>query len=53
MKKGTKALFHFILAGIVSAISYIGFKKGVEVLGKKMEKKNPSQPSLEPREGED
>jgi hypothetical protein len=36
MKKGTKVLLNLILAGIVSAISYIGFKKGVEAVGKKM-----------------
>lgn len=32
MKKTTKAALHFILAGIVSVISYIGFKKGVEAI---------------------
>jgi hypothetical protein len=37
MKKGTKVLFHFILAGIVSVISYLGFKNAVETLNKKME----------------
>ena len=37
MKKGTKVLLNLVLAGIVSAISYIGFKKGVEAVGKKME----------------
>ena len=30
MKKGTKVLLHFILAVIVSVISYMGFKKGME-----------------------
>ena len=36
MKKGTKVFLHLILAGIVSVISYLGFKKGVEVIEKKM-----------------
>jgi len=37
MKKSTKALLHFILAGIVSVISYIGFKKGIESVNDKIE----------------
>ena len=37
MKKGTKVFLNLILAGIVSTISYLGFKKGVEIVGKKME----------------
>ena len=36
MKKSTKAVLHFILAGIVSVISYIGFKKGVESVSDKI-----------------
>lgn len=36
MKKTTKAVLHIILAGIVSAISYIGFKKGLESINGKM-----------------
>ncbi len=36
MKKTTKAVLHLILAGIVSVISYIGFKKGVESINDKM-----------------
>jgi hypothetical protein len=39
MKKGTKAVLKLILAGIVSAISYIGFKKGVKAVGKKIKEK--------------
>ncbi len=35
-KKTTKVVLHFILAGIVSAISYIGFKKGVESINNRM-----------------
>ena len=35
MKKGTKVLLRIILAGIVSVISYIGFKKGMESLDEK------------------
>lgn len=35
-KKSTKVVLHLILAGIVSAISYIGFKKGVESINDKM-----------------
>jgi hypothetical protein len=37
MKKGTKVLLHFILAGIVSFISYLGFKKGMEALDENKE----------------
>ena len=42
MKKGTKVVLNLLLAGIVSLIGYLGFKKGVEAVGKKMEddKKN-------------
>jgi len=36
MKKSTKAILHIILASIVSVISYIGFKKGVESVNDKM-----------------
>jgi hypothetical protein len=36
MKKGTKIVLNLILTGIVSVISYIGFKKGVEALDEKM-----------------
>ena len=36
MKKSTKTVMHLILAGIVSVISYIGFKKGVESVNHKM-----------------
>ena len=36
MKKSTKAVLHLILAGIVSIISYIGFKKGIESVSDKM-----------------
>jgi hypothetical protein len=36
MKKSTKAFLHLILAGIVSVISYIGFKKGVESVSDNM-----------------
>ncbi|MDO9577587.1 MAG: hypothetical protein Q7J16_06850 [Candidatus Cloacimonadales bacterium] len=51
MKKVTKIILNLILAGIVSAISYLGFKKGVETVGKKMDE-NPPQPSLDSKEGE-
>lgn len=37
MKKSTKAVLHLILAGIVSVISYVGFKKGVESVNDKLE----------------
>ena len=37
MKKSTKAVLHIILAGIVSVISYIAFKKGVESVNDKIE----------------
>ncbi|HPR17287.1 MAG TPA: hypothetical protein PLD62_03490 [Candidatus Cloacimonadota bacterium] len=40
MKKGTEALLHLILAGVISVIGYLGFKKGMEILQEKMEKKN-------------
>ena len=36
MKKSTKAILHLILAGVVSVISYIGFKKGVESVNNKI-----------------
>ena len=36
MKKSTKAVLHLILAGIVSVMSYLGFKKGVESVSDKM-----------------
>lgn len=39
MKKSTKAILHLLLAGIVSAISYVGFKKGVESVNDKMKDK--------------
>lgn len=39
MKKGTKVLLHIILAGIVSVISYLGFKNAVETLNEKMKEK--------------
>ncbi len=35
-KKSTKFILHLILAGIVSVISYVGFKKGVESLNDKI-----------------
>jgi len=35
-KKTTKVVLHLILAGIVSAICYIGFKKGVESINNRM-----------------
>jgi EamA domain-containing membrane protein RarD len=38
MKKIVKVSLHLILAGIVSVISFIGFKKAVEALNEKMEK---------------
>ena len=38
MKKTVKISLHLVLAGIVSIISFIGFKKAVEVLNEKMEK---------------
>ncbi|MCF7794153.1 MAG: hypothetical protein K9N09_04230 [Candidatus Cloacimonetes bacterium] len=44
MKKSTKAVLHLILTGIVSAISYLGFKKGVEVVEKDMQKKSDQPP---------
>ncbi len=40
MKKIVKVSLHLILAGIVSVISFIGFKKAVETLNEKMEKEN-------------
>ena len=39
MKKIVKVSLHLILAGVVSVISFIGFKKAVETLNKKMENK--------------
>jgi hypothetical protein len=38
MKKIVKVSLHLIFAGVVSVISFIGFKKTVEVLNEKMEK---------------
>ena len=38
MKKIVKVSLHLILAGIVSVIGFIGFKKAVETLNEKMEK---------------
>ena len=37
MKKPIKILLHLILGGIVSIISFVGFKKAVEALNEKME----------------
>ncbi len=37
-RKTTKAALHFILAGIVSVISYLGFKKGVEAIAEQYKK---------------
>jgi hypothetical protein len=34
--KTTKFILHLIIAGIVSVISYVGFKKGVESVNNKM-----------------
>jgi len=39
MKKIVKLSLHLILAGVVSIISFIGFKKAVEALNEKMEKR--------------
>jgi len=39
MKKIIKVSLHLILAGVVSIISFIGFKKAVEALNEKMEEK--------------
>ena len=39
MKKIVKISLHLVLAGVVSAISFIGFKKAVEALNEKMEKR--------------
>ena len=39
MKKIVKVSLHLVLAGVVSIISFIGFKKAVETLNEKMEKK--------------
>ena len=39
MKKIIKISLHLILAGVVSVISFIGFKKAVEALNDKMEGK--------------
>ena len=38
MKKIVKISLHLILAGVVSIISFIGFKKAVEALNEKVEK---------------
>ena len=38
MKKIVKVSLHLVLAGVVSIISFIGFKKAVETLNEKMEK---------------
>ena len=38
MKKIVKVSLHLILTGIVSVISFVGFKKAVEALNEKMEK---------------
>ncbi|MFC1898169.1 hypothetical protein ACFLYJ_01210 [Candidatus Cloacimonadota bacterium] len=48
MKNPTKIILNLVIGSIVSVISYIGFKKGVEVLEKKMEE-NPPQPSQSKR----
>lgn len=40
LKKNTKAVLHLILAGIVSVIAYIGFKKGAEAVEKELEEKD-------------
>jgi hypothetical protein len=39
MKKIIKVSLHLILAGSVSIISFVGFKKAVEALNEKMEKR--------------
>ena len=39
MKKIIKVSLHLILAGVVSIIYFIGFKKAVEALNEKMEEK--------------
>ena len=39
MKKSTKTVLHLILAGIVSIIGYVGFKKGIESINDKIEDK--------------
>ncbi len=44
MKKSSRTILNLILAGIVSAISYLGFKKGVEVVEKEMENKSNQPP---------
>jgi len=38
MKKSTKIVLHAITGIIVSAISFIGFKKGIQAVNCKMEK---------------
>jgi hypothetical protein len=38
MKKISKTILNLIIAGIVSAISYIGFRKGIETIEEKLDK---------------
>jgi len=49
MKKTTKFLLHALVGGIVSAISFIGFKKGIQAVNCKMEKEqdNLSEPNIQ------
>jgi EamA domain-containing membrane protein RarD len=44
MNKKTSVVLNLILAGIVSAISFLGFKKGVEILENKITKKSKQPP---------
>ena len=47
MKKSTKIILHAITGVIVSAISFIGFKKGIQAVNCKMEKEQDNLPEAE------
>jgi len=38
MKKTIRILLHLIITGVVSVAGFLGFKKGIEKLNRKMEK---------------
>jgi len=47
MKKSTKIILHAITGVIVSAISFIGFKKGIQAINCKMEEEQENLPEDE------
>jgi len=40
MKKPVRLLLHLIITGVVSVAGFLGFKKGIEKLNKKLEEKS-------------